>query len=108
MDKRVPRIRLNPVIDCSDRVKRGLLFTNMDVHQYLADPTFKKILLTDGTTEHGEDELTKYFKVLKEWNALLEEWHENQTVVIGYKWYYKLLFLVKSKSEEDHIWFSFF
>jgi hypothetical protein len=52
--------------------------------------------------------VTKYFKVQKEWNALLDEWHQNQRVVIGYEWYYELLCLVKSKSEEDYIWFSFF
>ena len=60
------------------------------------------------TTEDEKNEVTKYFKVQKEWNALLDEWHQNQRVVIGYEWYYELLCLVKSKSEEDYIWFSFF
>jgi hypothetical protein len=29
-------------------------------------------------------------------------------VVSGFNWYYKLLFLVKSSSSVDHVWFSFF
>ena len=61
-------MRLNPVTDGSDCVKRGLFCDNMDVYQHLATPMFKKILLTDATTEDGEDEMTKYFKVQKEWN----------------------------------------
>jgi hypothetical protein len=39
---------------------------------------------------------------------LLDQWNEEGKVVIGFKRYYKLLFLVKSVSEVDHIWFSFF
>jgi hypothetical protein len=38
----------------------------------------------------------------------LDQWNEEGKVVIGFKQYYKLLFLVKSASEVDHIWFSFF
>ena len=56
MDNRVPLVRC---------VGRGLFFDNMDVYQLLATPMFKKILLTDATTEDGEDEVTKYFKFRK-------------------------------------------
>jgi hypothetical protein len=108
MDNRVPMMRLNPVTDGSNCVDRGLFRDNIDVYQLLATQMFKKILLTDATTEDGEDEVTKYFKVQKEWNCLLDEWHANQRDVIGYERYYELLFLVKSKSEEDYIWFIFF
>ncbi len=33
---------------------------------------------------------------------------KKKRVVIGFERYYKLLFLVKSASEVDHVWFSFF
>ncbi len=38
----------------------------------------------------------------------MDQLNEEGKVVIGFKWYNKLLFLVKSASEDDHIWFSFF
>jgi hypothetical protein len=41
-------------------------------------------------------------------DELLDQWNEEGKVVIGFKRYYELLFLVKSASEVDHIWFSFF
>jgi hypothetical protein len=58
--------------------------------------------------EDGEDEVATYFKVTKQWDELLDQWNEEGKVVISFKRYYKLLFLVKSASEVDHIWFSFF
>jgi hypothetical protein len=38
----------------------------------------------------------------------LFQWKEEEKVIIGFEWYYELLFLVKSTSQVDHIWFSFF
>ncbi len=38
----------------------------------------------------------------------MDQWNEEGKVVIGFKRYYELLFLVKSASKVDHIWFSFF
>ncbi len=52
--------------------------------------------------------MATYFKVKKQWDGLLDQWNEEGKVVIGFKRYYKLLFLVKSACEVDHIWFSFF
>jgi hypothetical protein len=66
---------------------------------------FKKILLTDATTDDGE---YTYFKVQKQWDELLFQWKEEEKVIVGFEQYYKLLFLVKSTSQVDHIWFSFF
>jgi hypothetical protein len=52
--------------------------------------------------------VVKYFGVQKQWKKLLEQWHEDKKEVRGYKQYYELLFLVKSSSLVDHVWFSFF
>ena len=57
MDNRVPIMHLNPVTDDSNCVKRGLFCDNMDAYQLLATPMFKTILLTDATTEDGDDEV---------------------------------------------------
>ncbi len=99
-------IRLNPVQDDKDCVERGLFLFNNDLYSMLTQQKFRNILLTEVTTEDGEDEGAKYFKVKKQWDALLDQWHEEQKVIIGFEWYYKLLFLVKSASEVDHEWFA--
>jgi hypothetical protein len=64
--------------------------------------------LTNATTDEGEDDVAKYFKVQKQWNELLFQWKEKGKAVIGFEQYYELLFLVKSTSQVNHIWFSFF
>ncbi len=102
-------IRLNPVTENDDSVKRGLYDTDdTDVPSNLKCKTFKEILTTDATTEDGENEVAKYFGVQRQWNKLNEEWSEKQEEIKGYKRYYELLFLVKLESTKDHLWFSFF
>ncbi len=44
----------------------------------LTQHKFRNILLTNATTEDGEDEVAKYFKVKKQWDALLDQWHEEK------------------------------
>jgi hypothetical protein len=101
-------IQLNPVIDNDDSVKRGLFANDTDVLSKLKCVTFKKILKTDATTEDGQNEVARYFGVERQWRQLNEEWYEKQEEPKGYKRYYELLFLVKSESTKDHVWFSFF
>jgi hypothetical protein len=107
-DKRVSMIHLNPVTTGKHCVERGLFSTDNDLCKELTHRNLKMILLTYATTDEGEDDVAKYFKVQKQWNELLFWWKEEGKVVIGFKWYYKLLFLVKSISQVDHIQFSFF
>jgi hypothetical protein len=102
-DTKVTMIRLNPVQDDDDCVDRGLFLVDNDLCNKLTQFFFRKILLTDATTEDGEDEVATYFKVKKQWDELLDQWNEEEKVVIDFKWYYKLLFLVKLASEVDHI-----
>jgi hypothetical protein len=107
-DNKVTMICLNPVQDDNDCVERRLFSVDNDLYNKLTQNKFRKILLTNATTEDGEDEVATYFKVKKQWDELLDQWNEEGKVVIGFKRYYELLFLVKSASEVDHIWFSFF
>ena len=107
-DNMVLMICLNPVTAHDDSVKRGLFATDTDLLSKLKDKTFKEILLTDATTEDGEVAVVKYFGVQKQWDQLLVQWYKENKEVRGYKRYYELLFLVKSSSTVDHVWFSFF
>jgi hypothetical protein len=52
--------------------------------------------------------VVKYFGVQKQWDQLLDQWYKKNKEVRGYKQYYELLFLFKSSSTVDHVWFSFF
>jgi hypothetical protein len=107
-DDKVTMICLNPVQDDNDCVERGLFLVDNDLYNKLTQKNFREILLTDATTKDGEDEVATYFKVKKQWDELLDQYNEEGKVVFGFKRYYELLFLVKSASEVDHIWFSFF
>jgi hypothetical protein len=107
-DNMVLMICFNPVTNHDDSVKRGLFATDTDLLSKLKDKTFKEILLTDATTEDGEVAVVKYFGVQKQWDQLLVQWYKENKEVRGYKQHYELLFLVKSSSTVDHVWFSFF
>ena len=101
-------IHLNPVTELDDSIKRGLVAMITPVEQLLGSDDFKEILKTNATTEEGEYKVAEYFGVDNKWQCLLEQWEKENQNVTGFKRYYKLLFLVKSKSEKDRVWFSFF
>jgi hypothetical protein len=50
----------------------------------------------------------EFFMIQNEWRTLMDRWHDQNKIVNGFRWYYELLFLVKSQSKHDWIWFSFF
>ncbi len=86
-DNRVSMIRLNPVTTSKHCVKRGLFSTDNDLYKELTHQNFKTILLTNATTDEGEDDVAKYLKVQKQWNELLFQWKEEGKVVIGFERY---------------------
>jgi hypothetical protein len=101
-------IRLNPVTTDKHCVERGLFSTDNDLYKELIHRNFKMILMTNATTDEGEDDVSSYFKVQTQWNELLFQWKEEGKVVIDFERYYELLFFVKSASQVEHTWFSFF
>jgi hypothetical protein len=107
-DSRVSMIHLNPVTTGKDCVNRGLFSTDNDLYNQLTHQNFKNILLTNATTDDREYDVATYFKGQKQWDESLFQWKEEEKVIIGFERYYKLLFLVKSTSQVDHVWFSFF
>ncbi len=70
-DNKVTMICLNPVQDDNHCVGRGLFLVDNDLYNKLTQKNFREILLTDATTEDGEDEVATYFKVKKQWDELL-------------------------------------
>jgi hypothetical protein len=103
-DNRVSMIRLNQVTTGNDCVNRGLFSTDNDLYNQLTHQNFKKILLTNATTtDDREYDVATYFKVQKQWDELLFQWKEEEKVIIGFKWYYELLFLFKSTSQVNHM-----
>ena len=104
----ISMICLNPVTEVDDSVKRGLVPMRTDLEQLLGSDNFKEILRTDATTEEGQIKVAEYFHVGNLWDSLLKEWADINQNVTGFKRYYELLFLVKSKSHYDKVWFSFF
>ena len=99
---------MNPVTDVTDSVKRGLVAIRTPIEEDVESEKFKNILLTDATTEEGENKVAEYFEVQMEWEGLLIQWEDEQRNVSGFRRYYELLYLVKTKSRVDKIWFSFF
>ncbi len=104
----ISMIRLNPVTDVDDSVKRELVLMRTDLEQLLGSDNFKEILRTNATTEEGQIKVAEYFHVGNLLDSLLKEWADTNQNVTGFKPYYELLFLVKSKSHYDKVWFSFF
>jgi hypothetical protein len=70
--------------DDDDTNDDSLIFYSIEelTHQNL-----KTILLTDASTDEGEDDVAKYFKVQKQWNELLFQWKEEGKVIIGFERY---------------------
>ncbi len=58
-------IHLNPVKTGKDCVDRGSFSTDSDLYNQLTHQNFKKILLTNATTDDGEYDVATYFKVQK-------------------------------------------
>ena len=54
-------IHLNLVQDDKNCVERGLFLVNNDLYSMLTQQKFRNILLTDATTEDGDNEVAKYF-----------------------------------------------
>jgi hypothetical protein len=104
----ISMIRLNPVTEVDESVKRGLVAMKLRLEEMLNTNEFKEILTTDPTTEEGENKVAEFFKIEHAWDCLLEQWQQDNQIITGFRRYYELLFLVKSQSKRDRIWFSFF
>ena len=104
-------IRLNPVTDVDESVQRGLVAIKLGLGRLddmLTTEEFKELLISDPTTEEGEIKVAEFFKALPKWETLTNKWNDEKKIVHGFRRYYELLFLVKSQSKHDRVWFSFF
>ncbi len=104
----VTMICLNPFKEGKEFFNRGLFPKLKDLHMLVRSNDFKVILGTDAITEKGKLKVVKYFNIEQKWDCLLEKWKYQKKTVTGFKQYFELLFLVKSESRSDDVWFSFF
>ena len=78
-------IRLNPVTDVVDSVKRGLVAVITPLEQLLGSVEFKEILTTNATMEDRENKVAEYFKIENAWERLLDKWHQDNQKYSGFK-----------------------
>ena len=97
--------RLNPCVSYNNEEDIITSFTNFDEEYitFIKSDAFRDFLLIDGTTKDGQQAIAKHYGVSVEWNKLIKD-NVNNDVLTQY---YDLLYLVKTKSEKNHVWISF-
>jgi hypothetical protein len=70
-------------------------------YRQIQEESFKRFLISDATTDKGQQAIANFYDVYDEWTTLS---HSSDRI----NNYYKLLHLVKTKSKKDNIWISFF
>ena len=66
---------------------------------------FQKLLLTDASTEDGQDFLADYYKI-DDWVQIKKKLNRKGANMATR--YYYLLFMVKAQSKQDNVWISFY
>lgn len=93
--------QLNPYVPQSKKLIKTYLAPFDDEYKtYINSDIFRAFLLNDGTTTEGRYAIAKHYDVLPEWTSST---HEKDFLTQ----YYNLLLLVKTKSKNDNVWFSF-
>ena len=91
--------RLN-LFNKEDTLSMSFFPPNKDFYKNIQRENFAWLLVSDTTTDKGQETIARYYDVYDEWVAL--EHRDDKT-----KKYYNLLFLVKTKSNNDNVWVSF-
>ena len=91
---------MNPSRNENDFDDKPFFPSNASFYAKFQQDDFKKFLLHDGFTIEGKNAIAKYYNVFDEWDA---RDHDVDFV----EDYYKLLLLVKTKSDKDNVWISF-
>ena len=97
--------RLNPIVSYNNEEEKITSLTSFDEEYitFIKSDKFRDFLLIDGTTKEGQQAIVEHYGVSDEWNELINN-NVNNDVLTQY---YDLLYLVKTKSEKDHVWISF-
>jgi hypothetical protein len=103
-EKTAVDIRLNPnEAPPAKPLKRNLLPLHGKYFNTCFAANFKTFLETDASTDEGMRMVAKDFGVYNEWNAYLKELKQDDCATK----YYQLLLLVKTMTQDDHMWISF-
>jgi hypothetical protein len=68
----ISMIRLNPVTDVDESVKRGLVAITTRLENMLKTEEFNELLTSDPTTDEGEMKVVDFFKITNKWESFLD------------------------------------
>ena len=68
----ISMIRLNPVTDVDESVKRGLVAITTRLENMLKTEEFNELLTSDPTTDEGEMKVVEFFKITNKWESFLD------------------------------------
>ena len=99
---------LNPNVSLGkdDFLQRAMFPVDNKIHTLLHSNEFKQLLLTDASTDDGQDFLATYYGI-DDWANIKQRLIIDKGVNLASRYYY-LLFLVKVQSKKDNVWISFY
>ena len=99
---------LNPNVSLGkdDFLQRAMFPVDDKLHTLVHSDEFKQLLLTDASTDDGQDFLATYYGI-DDWANIKQRLIIDKGVNLASRYYY-LLFLVKVQSKKDNVWISFY
>ena len=103
--------RIDPVeskvsLGKDDFLQRAMFPVDDKLHTLVHSDEFKQLLLTDASTEDGQDFLATYYGI-NDWANIKQRLIFDKGVDLACRYYY-LLFLVKVQSKKDNVWIRFY
>lgn len=99
---------LNPNVSLGkdDFLQRAMFPVDDKLHSLVHSDEFKQLLLTDASTDDGQDFLATYYGI-DDWANIKQKLIIDKRVNLASRYYY-LLLLVKVQSKKDNVWISFY
>ena len=99
---------LNPNVSLGkdDFLQRAMFPVDDKLHSLVHSDEFKQLLLTDASTDDGQDFLATYYGI-DDWATIKQKLIIDKGVNLASRYYY-LLLLVKVQSKKDNVWISFY
>jgi hypothetical protein len=102
-------IPLNPNASLNnDTMQKQLFPKDKTLHNTIINDELQRLLRTDATTKKGQDYIAGHYDVATTWEELKKQGEEKGTIADAASAYYYLLKMVKSESEKDNIWMTFY
>ncbi len=103
----VKLIPLNPNVSLGkvDFLLRPMFPSDNKLINIVTSDEFRSLLLTDASTDDGQDFLATYYKI-DNWAQVKKKLiDKGQNIAARYSY---LLLMVKTRSKQDNVWFSFY